>query len=961
MSYNRRNGIVVCLLMFCTLLGAASFADAQSPATVVTNRDDYSPGDTAIISGFGFSANEAVQLDIGCTGAAPPTTLYTNANSSGNFTGVLYAITSEHAGQECTVTATGLSSGRTDQTTFTDTSLGLGRVSSVVPVDGGCVHQDSIPVNSVESWDVQQGKTYDVTLTNLTDCANGGTDPTIQILVKSSSTGNMCLTATRLSTGTYRFQVTMPSNACHTYPIQYCTENCSASTDGSFLARRSDGGNKASHLRASTFGANCSDPQEDNDCGAGCTVSIDCPPDIVVCTDAGQCSAVVDFSVTATGNCPPISVVCNPASGSTFPHGLTDVVCTAMDDQHNTDTCTFRVTVNDCEPPTITCPPDLTAECTSPSGATVTYTVTATDNCDPDPTITCTIPSGSTFPIGTTQVCCTATDDSGNHSDCCFNVVVTDGTPPTIVCPPDITTECTGPNGATVTYTVTASDTCDPDPTITCTIPSGSTFPIGTTQVCCTATDDSGNPAECCFNVVVTDGTPPTITCPPSITAECTDADGATVTYTVTASDTCDPNPTITCTHASGSHFPDGTTQVCCTATDDAGNSSECCFDVTVVDTTPPTITCPPDITVNVRDVNTPVTFEPTVSDVCDPNPLESCDPPSGSNFPPGCTVVVCTATDDSNNTAFCSFEVCVNVCVGFDLTAGGPVPPDTFITNQYEPLGLLVDGLSDTGRPGVLARLTGLPGSTTEDILPVSTPNYLQTDGGDGSSDSGVITFTFVDPDTGDPRTAAHVSLNFLDIELSGSGPGGAARTRLEAYDPNGALLQSVFVPIGPNGGQFLAQIGSAATPLPIAMVVAVVGTPPPSGESGGIDELCFTFNPPDISLQIGCPLTRVAIGENFTERVFMKNNSGRRLEVTYLVRGWLRPQRTRTVTGPNDISVGPTFDRYDNPFLYPLRAPNNTRLVGRVGTFEASVIEQVTLRPLALDRCTIEFRGPR
>jgi hypothetical protein len=34
---------------------------------------------------------------------------------------------------------------------------------------------------------------------------------------------------------------------------------------------------------------------------------------------------------------------------------------------------------------------------------------------------------------------------------------------------------------------------------------SGSFFPVGTTLVVCTATDDSGNPGRCSFNVTVTD------------------------------------------------------------------------------------------------------------------------------------------------------------------------------------------------------------------------------------------------------------------------------------------------------------------------------------------------------------------------------------------------------------------------------------------------------------------------
>ena len=41
--------------------------------------------------------------------------------------------------------------------------IGSGRVSNVVPLDGGCVLANSLPANSVENWEVEQTKTYAVT------------------------------------------------------------------------------------------------------------------------------------------------------------------------------------------------------------------------------------------------------------------------------------------------------------------------------------------------------------------------------------------------------------------------------------------------------------------------------------------------------------------------------------------------------------------------------------------------------------------------------------------------------------------------------------------------------------------------------------------------------------------------------------------------------------------------------
>src|SRR5262245_26453838 len=134
-------------------------------------------------------------------------------------------------------------------------SVGAARITNVVGTDGGCVFKDSLPTSAVESWDVEQGKTYVVTLSNVTDAASNGTAATMEVIAKSGSTGNQCLTATKVSTGVYQFTITMPVNACNTYPIQYGTSGCNEASGE--LARRSDGGNKASHLSAATFGAGC--------------------------------------------------------------------------------------------------------------------------------------------------------------------------------------------------------------------------------------------------------------------------------------------------------------------------------------------------------------------------------------------------------------------------------------------------------------------------------------------------------------------------------------------------------------------------------------------------------------------------------------------------------------------------------------------------------------------------------
>ena len=50
-------------------------------------------------------------------------------------------------------------------------------------------------------------------------------------------------------------------------------------------------------------------------------------------------------AATVSGGAAPVSVTCNPASGSSFPLGVTSVSCTASDAQSRQAACSFRVTL----------------------------------------------------------------------------------------------------------------------------------------------------------------------------------------------------------------------------------------------------------------------------------------------------------------------------------------------------------------------------------------------------------------------------------------------------------------------------------------------------------------------------------------------------------------------------------------------------------------------------------------
>lgn len=103
--------------------------------------------------------------------------------------------------------------------------------------------------------------------------------------------------------------------------------------------------------------------------------SIVCPGDITQNTDPGLCSAVVNWSVTATG-IPAPTISCDLPSGSTFLPGTTTVTCIATN-SCGTDVCSFTVTVEDNETPTtvfVTTPPN------PDNDPTPSFAWTGTDN-----------------------------------------------------------------------------------------------------------------------------------------------------------------------------------------------------------------------------------------------------------------------------------------------------------------------------------------------------------------------------------------------------------------------------------------------------------------------------------------------------------------------------------------------------------------------------------------------------
>ncbi len=410
------------------------------------------------------------------------------------------------------------------------------------------------------------------------------------------------------------------------------------------------------------------------------------PSDLVTARD-GEFGPLLPVSCDSTSLSSPVALGGFAALGL----GTSELQCSATG-ENAVGTVSFGVEVVDQDPPVLNgVPLDLSVERDALMSATVSYTPpTATDEIDSDVAVACTIPDGSggatPLPSGgdvpfiapgptTTAITCTATDDSGLSTSAAFAVTVADTTSPVVDDVADILVGAITAAGATVNFaTPLATDVGAV--TVSCDALSGSVFPIGTTTVTCTATDDASLTATEVFTVTVADATAPVITTVDDISVEASQSGGATVAFTPPTATDLGVDIDVTCSAfdppvivQSGDFFPVGTTTVTCSATDASNNTAIESFSVTVADTAAPQLDLPSDITAILDDVSGAVVdYTATATDVADPAPSVVCAPASGSVFPVGSTTVDCTATDASGNSANGSFDVTVEYGTGNGL-----------------------------------------------------------------------------------------------------------------------------------------------------------------------------------------------------------------------------------------------------------------------------------------------------
>jgi IgGFc binding protein/GEVED domain/HYR domain len=210
--------------------------------------------------------------------------------------------------------------------------------------------------------------------------------------------------------------------------------------------------------------------------------------------------------------------------------------------------------------------------------------------------------------------------------------------------------------------------------TLTASGASGGPAPIGVTVYGWAEYDSFGWPGGMYFS----DKTPPTLTCLQSNVTVLTKAECVTdlpdLRSLVDVFDNCTlgPNNPLVQNPEPGTPVTVGVHPVTMSVTDASGNTGFCVITVNVVDDGPVGIDCPPEITVPCQGTEGAVVeFNVKAQTSCG-YPVEVvCDHLSGSLFPPGQTVVTCTATSPVGQTAGCTFLVTVQ-CLSIDF---GPQP----------------------------------------------------------------------------------------------------------------------------------------------------------------------------------------------------------------------------------------------------------------------------------------------
>ncbi|NNF01614.1 MAG: HYR domain-containing protein, partial [Bacteroidia bacterium] len=418
-------------------------------------------------------------------------------------------------------------------------------------------------------------------------------------------------------------------------------------------------------------------------------LTITCPSDTIVGNDSGMCSAIVDFDdAIAWDNCTAyVMQFDGDTSGAAFEVGTDTITFLATDSCGEEATCSFTVTVEDREAPTLTCAEIDTFYVIVDTVCNTVFsdTVIRTDNCSPLDTIILNFDiSLLTFqstPIG-------IGDEFGNFTICRYTIIATDTIIPEINCPDPVVflspdTSCGMVlDSSDFSELPTAIDNCDVNIEQISGTMLDSFFIPAVHELVFVATDFYGNTDTCTFIVEVKDSTAPTALCMTDTIyldslgmANLNVSDIGSMSF-----DNCeailsfDRDSIVTDTTFGCENT--GSQTVKLYVSDLPGNIDSCTVDIVVSDTIVPVITCRDTIIYLDDTGGAVVSIEDlyTASDACGivpiwlPNSNFNCED-AGKIF--GFFI---TATDNNGNTSSCEGLIAVD-----DTSAPVAMCVDTF------------------------------------------------------------------------------------------------------------------------------------------------------------------------------------------------------------------------------------------------------------------------------------------
>ena len=399
-----------------------------------------------------------------------------------------------------------------------------------------------------------------------------------------------------------------------------------------------------------------------------------------------------------------VDVSCTPPTMTPFGTNMShEITCIATDDANNTAMVSFWIVVaDDITEPVVAAPASITVSATGILTTVDLGTATATDNTDDNLTITNNATSNE-FEPGVHTILWTSTDSSGNTGTATQTITIVDDTDPQIVFTSGSSVSVLL-NSGVYTYSGIACTDNTIDGQFDVTSRTGDevdTSMVGVYNVIYTCTDNFGNSVSATQTVTVVmavDAEPPVVTAPVDTSIEAigeytkviAEANGTVIGSATgigigTAMDSMDGTLTpILIAPSDGLQV--GTHTVTWNATDSSGNTGTATQNVIVVDTTPPVVTPPTNVTMEATGLLTTVDIgTASATDLVD-GVLTLTHDQSSSTFGLGTHIITWSATDGSGNTGTATQNVTIT-----DNTPPVVTPP-TNVTMEATGLLTTVD-----------------------------------------------------------------------------------------------------------------------------------------------------------------------------------------------------------------------------------------------------------------------------